>query len=63
MMQKVVFALLFAPVALGFVSPITPTTVSKTAVFAADEESQNKGGFFGGVKNFFEELDAFGESM
>lgn len=64
MMKNLLIFLAFAPVAFGFVSPAFQSkVVVRTAVYAADEERENKGGFFSGVKNFFEELDAFGKSF
>jgi hypothetical protein len=53
------FLLLLFPTALAFVNtcPSTPRTTNDMALFAGGDEQ--KGGFFAGVKNFFDELDAF----
>jgi hypothetical protein len=58
-MQKLLFFLLLAPV-VAFVSQQTPqraARASSSSLFA--EEDEKKGGIFGGISNFFEELDAF----
>ena len=50
--------LLLASNTLAFVSPTAPRRSAQTCVYA-EGDNQEKGGFFSGVKNFFEELDAF----
>ncbi|CAB9510438.1 expressed unknown protein [Seminavis robusta] len=55
-MKSFLSLLLLLPAALAFVSQVPKSNHAVTALFAEDE---NKGGLFGGIKNFFEELDAF----
>jgi hypothetical protein len=66
MMKKVIAVLLLASATQAFVvnqnHPLATTATNRcveksTALFA--EEEEKKGGFFGAISNFFEELDAF----
>jgi hypothetical protein len=61
-MTKTILSLfLLLPTALAFAKacPSTPRrTNAMGALFAGDDDDQ-KGGFFTGFKNFFDELDAF----
>ena len=62
MLKHLLIFLGFAPVVFGFISPAFQSkSVVGSSINAANDENENKGGFFSGVKNFFEELDAFGE--
>ena len=64
MMKQILLFLALAPSVFSFVTPTFQARgVVGTAVYAESDENEKKGGFFSGVKNFFEELDAFGKNM